>query len=176
MGNNAEAIDSLRISRQCIDDAIALLKPAIVPGDLDVAPWLTLARGEIGTREIAGDEDNPRIIEYLRTTTLGRWAASRDETAWCSAFINWDMESVGIEGTGSAMARSWLGWGIELSVPREGCVVIFSRGAAPAGHVGLYIERANGQVMSLGGNQRNKVGINGYDPDRVLGYRWPAAA
>ena len=75
---------------------------------------LDYAEGELGQKERKGKEHNPRILEYLATTTLGDSARSRDETPWCSAFVNWCVVRAGLEGTSSALARSWLGWGIPV--------------------------------------------------------------
>lgn len=176
-------------ARDRIHDAITALQAAIIELDedentqeivvppADAAPprWLTIARAEMGQREVRGEgAHNPRILEYLATTSLGRWGRSRDETAWCSAFANWCMQRAGLEGTGSAMARSWLGWGIDLQEPRAGCIVVLARGAPPAGHVGFYLQRDGEMVRVLGGNQANAVSVQPYPRARVLGYRWPA--
>ncbi len=166
-----ETVQKLEVAAANIADAIADLRPADrVPSD-----WMEIARAELGTKQVAGARSNPRILEYLRSTTLGRWAASRDETAWCSAFANWTMSRAGIEGTGSAMARSWMGWGVELEVPMAGCIVVLSRGRPPKGHVGFFVKRTTtGKVQLLGGNQGDKVSLASYPASRVLGYRWPA--
>jgi hypothetical protein len=39
--------------------------PMDLPAD---APWLVVAEREMGTTEGRGDEDNPRVVEYLRST------------------------------------------------------------------------------------------------------------
>ncbi|HEX5760734.1 MAG TPA: TIGR02594 family protein [Thermoanaerobaculia bacterium] len=77
-----------------------------------------------------GLADNPRIVEYHRTTSL---RATDDEVPWCSAFVNWCMREAGLRGTGSAAARSWLTWGSRLATPRRGCVTVLRRGTNPAG-------------------------------------------
>lgn len=134
--------------------------------------WLTIAEQELGQREIPGDEDNPRILEYAQTTSL---EAHDDETPWCSAFINWVMEQSGLLLTRSAAARSWLTWGIPLAGPEWGAVAILSRPPNPAsGHVGL-VEGIVGvdRVAILGGNQGNAVSVAVFSRSRVLAYRWP---
>lgn len=133
-------------------------------------PWLAVARKELGTSEIPGDRDNPRIVEYHSATTL---KATDDETAWCSAFVNWCLIQSGQHGTNSAMARSFLHWGQALATPRVGCIVVFSRGHYPQGHVAFYVGRDNHLIHVLGGNQGNKVSIASYSDAQVLGYRWP---
>lgn len=139
------------------------------------APWFAIAMREMetGVDEVVGPEHNPRIVEYHQSTSL---KATDDETPWCSSFVNWCMEQAGEEKTNSAMARSWLKWGKELSKPRKGCVTVFSRGIIPtAGHVGFYVDETTGRILLLGGNQSNQININSYPKSSLLGYRWPSA-
>ncbi len=121
--------------------------------------WMRIARAETGQREIAGAQDNARIVEYHRTTTL---RASDDETPWCSSFVNWTMERAGYRGTDSAAAISWARWGERVSglgAAREGDIVVLHRRGAPAheNHVGFFVRAGNGGVTLLGGNQSNQV-------------------
>jgi uncharacterized protein (TIGR02594 family) len=134
--------------------------------------WLTIARKELGTSEISGAKDNPRIVEYHATTGL---SASDDETPWCSSFVNWCMDRAGINGTDSAMARSWLKWGHGIVQPKPGAITVFTRGQYPAGHVAFYLSTDGDNIRVLGGNQGNKVSIASYPKAKVLGYRWPSA-
>lgn len=127
---------------------------------------LQIARGELGTHEIRGARDNPRVIEYHQATSL---KARNDETSWCSSFVNWTMQQAGVRGTNSAAARSWLNWG--QAVPRDaahvkpGDVIVFPRGNNPAqGHVAIVSEVLdNGMVRVIGGNQ----GVRGEHYDGV---------
>lgn len=128
--------------------------------------WLQIARGELGTTEIRGGRNNPRVVEYHQATTL---KAGNDETSWCSSFVNWTMKQAGVQGTGSAAARSWLNWG--RAVPRDaehvrpGDVIVFPRGNNPAqGHVAIVESvLADGRVKVVGGNQSTGRG----QPDGV---------
>lgn len=134
--------------------------------------WLAIAEKEIGTHEIAGEQDNPRIVEYASCTSLH---ACDDETPWCSAFVNWVMKQAGYKGTNLANARSWLDWGAPLAKPVPGCVVILRRGAPPSGHVGLYVsDVASDFIKVLGGNQGDQVKYSNVPKEDVIGYRWPA--
>lgn len=142
--------------------------------DANDPPWLKIAIRETGVKEYAEAADNPRIVEYHQTTTLGPRYASQDETPWCSSFVNWCFEKAGYEGSDSAMARSWLHWGKELATSQRGCVVIFSRPPNPAsGHVGFYMGETDDRIRVLGGNQSNEVNVSGYRKNRLIGYRWP---
>lgn len=135
-------------------------------------PWLTIARGELGVHEVAGAASNPRIVEYLRSTTLPRQYADTDETPWCSAFVNWCIERSGFAGTDSAAARSWLTWGAAIERPRVGCIVVFRRGQ-DGGHVGFFLDEDDRRVLLLGGNQSNRVCEQHYLKANWLGYRAP---
>ena len=88
------------------------------PGPDVEAPWLQVARGEQGVRCSPPGQNNPRITAYHAGTNI---AGYDDKAAWCSSFVHWCLAQVGIAGTGSALARSWLSWGEALDVPRARC-------------------------------------------------------
>lgn len=138
--------------------------------EVDLTPWMTIARKEIGVSEVHGIEHNERIVEYAGTTLL---KATDDETPWCSSFVNWCITKAGIVGTKSAAARSWLKWGADCG-PKIGCIVILKRGdSEKSGHVG-FLERFDPAfVYVLGGNQKDQVNVSRYFRARVLGYKWP---
>ena len=142
-------------------------------------PWMPVARAEQGVKETPGLGNTPRVVEYLKATSnLGSAARSRDETPWCSAFVNWCLAQVGIPGTRSALARSWLDWGQPIEKPRPGCIVVFSR-AKVFGHVGFYLGETENEILVLGGNQQDaatgiyQVGEKYYPRSALLGYRVP---
>jgi uncharacterized protein (TIGR02594 family) len=133
--------------------------------------WMPIALREVGVKEYAGAADNPRIVEYLSSTTLGPAERSNDETFWCSAFVNWCVEGAGYEGTDSAWARSWLTWGKKLARPRRGCIAVFTR--VGGGHVGFFVGKTSSQIKVLGGNQADAVNIATRPASELLGYRIP---
>jgi uncharacterized protein (TIGR02594 family) len=129
---------------------------------------------DTGVDEIPGAVDNPRIVEYHRTTRLQAKPALQDETALCSSFVNWCMVQAGIRGTNNALARSWLAWGEPLDTQKRGAVVVFRReGGLTRGHVGFYWGPSKDRILVLGGNQSNQVSIKGYKKEDLLGLRWP---
>jgi uncharacterized protein (TIGR02594 family) len=144
----------------------------VVPETTEEFPWMPIALAEQGVKEYPGDRDNPRIVEYLKSTNLSAPSYSNDETPWCSAFANWCVERSGNEGTDSAWARSWLNWGKKTNTPRRGCIVVFERGT-DSGHVAFYIGETATQIKVLGGNQNDEVNISNYPKSRLLGYRLP---
>lgn len=134
------------------------------------APWLSIAYGELGQREIAGEADNPRIVEYHKATTL---KATDDETPWCSSFACWCLEQAGYRHPKSARSRDFIDHESmeRLDKPRVGCVVVLTRKGG--GHVGFLAEDKPNVAMLIGGNQGNAVSIRDYPVNRVLGYFWP---
>jgi len=130
---------------------VEAVKPALPAG---VMPWMEIARAEVGVKEVDGTGDNPRVLEYHSKTTL---KSTDDSVAWCSSFINWCMNKAGYEGTGSAAARSWLGYGKKLSKFQPGCIVVFKRGNSSwQGHVAFGLEEGRTLVKVLGGNQSKR--------------------
>jgi len=133
--------------------------------------WMEIAEAELGEKEIPGDMDNPRIVEYGEAVSL---KVSDDETPWCAIFVNWALKEVGMVGTNLANARSFLKWGTEITEPKKGCVVVFKRGNSSwQGHVGFYVEENADYIKVLGGNQSNSVKYSWYRKSDFLGYRWP---
>lgn len=132
--------------------------------------WFVYALGEVGETELAGHATNPRIAEYLRSTSA---PSTDDETPWCSAFCNWCVVKAGTPGTGSAAARSWLGWGQRTAAPTYGSIVVLWRDDPKSehGHVAMFVRKDLAHVWLLGGNQGNTVSIASYPLSRVLDYR-----
>lgn len=141
----------------------------VKPGD---PPWMAIAGAEVGVKEYPGNGENPRIVEYLRSTNLSAPDSARDETPWCSAFANWCVEKSGYEGTDSAWARSWLNWGAEIAKPRHGCIAVLQRDINK-GHVGFFLGATSTGIKLLGGNQSNEVNVATFKKADVLGYRLP---
>jgi uncharacterized protein (TIGR02594 family) len=144
----------------------------IKPVTENCPPWLEIAVKELLIKEYPGAPDHPRIVQYLKTTTLPSPYDSNDETAWCSSFVNWCMEQASLKGTDNAMARSWQHWGKKLEKPQLGCVVVFKRPPNPqSGHVAFYIGETPTDIKVLGGNQGDEVNVSLYSKERFLEYR-----
>jgi len=134
--------------------------------------WIAEARKHIGTREIPGEKHEPKILQWWRL--IKRSGIKTDEVPWCAAFAGGCLEAVGIVSSRFESAKSYLAWGMPLSNPTYGCIVVFSRDGG--GHVGFVVGRdAKDRLMVLGGNQGNMVSIAPFERSRVTGYRWPAS-
>ncbi|MBI3866639.1 MAG: TIGR02594 family protein [Planctomycetia bacterium] len=152
-----------------------------------VPRWIATARREIGTHEIAGAQNNPRIMEYIRTcANIQQTAAQRryvettgeDGVEWCSAFVNWCLRQAGIVGTDHALASSWENWGTKLSGPRQGAIVCFGWKSSHIDHV-AFCDEVNGEFRMLGGNQLGyggQVSSVRFSKHAAKHYRWPASA
>jgi uncharacterized protein (TIGR02594 family) len=141
---------------------------------MTVPDWIRIADGEMGQAEVPGASHNLRIVRYARD--IGCTWVESDEVPWCAGFVGACLQRAGLEHTGSMLARSYLNWGVECG-PVPHAVVVLRRGNDPrAGHVGFLVERRDGKVYLLGGNQGNAVSIAAYMEADVLGYRWPADA
>lgn len=132
--------------------------------------WMELAKEELGINEIPGPVNNERILEYHQATTL---KATDDETAWCSAFVCWVLETCGMKSTRSAAARSYLNWGFKAQGYPYGAVCVLRRGKAWQGHVGFIVGDSINEVSLLSGNQNDSVSIVRYKKELVLDVRWP---
>ena len=134
---------------------------------------LELARSYLGTKEVTGPADNPKIMEMYRT--IGQDWVEHDEMAWCAAFVGHCLETSGIASTQKLNARSYLTWGEKvpsLEQAKEGDVVVLSRGTSGwQGHVAFFLRAVGQQVEVLGGNQGNGVSITRYPKSKILGIR-----
>lgn len=140
-----------------------------------MAPWMDIARAEIGVSETPGSGTTPRIREYHQHTSL---RARDDETSWCAASVNWVLDKAGCPANHKANARSFLeltDWACDV---KPGAIAIFwrERPTSWKGHVG-FIDRIEGNtIYVLGGNQGDAVSIAPYPRTRLLGCRWPEPA
>jgi uncharacterized protein (TIGR02594 family) len=135
--------------------------------------FVKIAAGEIGIKEIPGQENEKRIVDYAKES--GFKNITDDETPWCSIFVNWCCKEAGLQRTNRANARSWLSVGKPVDDPAPGDIVIFWRERPDSwkGHVGIFMgfSKNRSVVFSLGGNQKSTVSIQGFDANTVLGFR-----
>jgi len=135
--------------------------------------WVQVARRYIGVAEIPGKETAPIIAGWLRKL---RSAWSDDATPWCGTFCATCLQEVGLPIPPHwYRARAWLDYGVRIPEPVYGCIVVYERKGG--GHVGFAVGRdEHGNLLTLAGNQGDRVSIAPFDPIRVLGYRWPPGA
>jgi len=150
-----------------------LLTKRTKPAAMTTSQQLLLrALQEVGVKEIKGTKHAPEILKYLEWAGFDK-LFNDDETAWCSTFVNAMAESLCLERSHKANARSWLEVGEPVQDPQPGDVVIFWRGSPNdwRGHVGIFVSERNGYIYTLGGNQGDQVSVAPYLKQRLLGYR-----
>ncbi len=85
---------------------------------------------------------------------------------WCADFVNANIEAAGGKGSGSAMARSFMGWGhgVGLNDVQKGDVAVLNGG----GHVGMFTgeRRTDGRLGVVAGNTRD--GHGGHDVEHYF--------
>lgn len=139
--------------------------------------WVNVARSYLGVAEIPGKAHSPIILRWLREARAW-W--SDDETPWCGTFVHAVIRETAVlrpdldlaEPPKSWMrALAWSAYGYPAPMS-YGAIVTFKR--AGGGHVGICVgvdER--GFPMILGGNQKNAVRIDPFDPARIDAVRYP---
>lgn len=138
-----------------------------------------VAKKFIGIKEAFGTKHNPLIVAMLQLDA--KWVED-DETAWCSAFVNFVHWLFDRSRSHSLAARSWLlvGTSIELRYAQLGDIVVLTRGKDPQpgvmvikapGHVGFYAGHTETTIEILGGNQGNAVNIASFPKSRILSIR-----
>ena len=132
---------------------------------------LEIALSQYGNKEIPGEANNPAVLKYFNESGFDGEKLG-DDTAWCSAFVNWCAREAGLEHTGKLNARSWLSVGKITHEPKPGDIVVLWRSSLESwkGHVGIYIRHTQDHIYMLGGNQGNQVQIAAYSSKRLLNY------
>lgn len=133
--------------------------------------WLTIARGYIGTRELAGPATNRTIAGWL--VKLKAWWTG-DEVPWCGVFCAAVMQEAGLPYPPTyPRAKAWAEYGANLRSTHvaPGAILVFSRDGG--GHVGFYVGEDATAYQVLGGNQGNAVSITRIAKNRCIAIRWP---
>lgn len=128
------------------------------------------ARRYEGLKEWPGAKSNPDVESLFADAGF---PGLTDDVPWCAGFIGAVLAEVGLIPSGSLMARSYLTWGMDvpLQEARPGDVVIFPRGAPPAGHVAFFVGFRGERVIVLGGNQDDMVKESSYATSSILKVR-----
>lgn len=151
----------------------------------NLTPWVDQAFEEMA-KNISETGSNPEITKYWDYTQFTAEAASGnsasakeaqyvrkgDATPWCAAFINYNLERSGIEGTNSAVAFSFKTYGQNLgnAKPVYGSIAVMQYS-----HVGIVVgANADGRIILLGGNQGDAVNLSPNSKSDVIKYVYPA--
>lgn len=132
---------------------------------------LKIALKEYGIKEIIGNENNPRILQYFKEINQS-WVKN-DETPWCACFVNWVLKQAGKIGTNALTVRSFLKYGIPTKRPELGDIVILwkDKKENTFGHIGFYINENEKNIFVLGGNQSDSVNITAFPKTQLYEYK-----
>lgn len=167
----SEAADANRLAQAKI--ALSLATPAaavtVAPAE---PPWIVLSRNYLGTKEAAGSADNPTIVGWDKLMTTLPASLDHDATPWCAIFVHAMLLLSGYKGkiVESALAVDWLGFGVPVTDPRDGDIVVFDFGGGDH-HVAFVLSVSGGMVHVIGGNQSDAVTLASYSTSNVMGYR-----
>lgn len=124
---------------------------------------LIIALELFGTKEKEGPGNNPVILAWAKEIGI-RYEA--DSIPWCGLF----MATVAHRAKEPLpkiplRAASWGSWGVAVTPPCLGDVLVFSRKGG--GHVGLYVAEDYAYYHVLGGNQGDAVSITRIEKGRL---------
>jgi len=146
----------------------------------NLTPWVDKAFEEMA-KGISETGSNPEITKYWQYTQMpeaaangDKWAQSvlkEDQTPWCAAFVNYNLETSGVDGTMFATAYSFKNYGQNLgnSKPVYGSIAVMNYS-----HVGIVVgTNKDGRIILLGGNQGNAVNLSPNGTSSVIRYVYP---
>ena len=125
-----------------------------------------------GTKEVLGPNDNPTILRWAAEVGLSK-AYTDDEIPWCGLFVAVVCKRAGKPVDNQPLwARSWADYGMQVSKPELGDILVFSRPGG-GGHVGFYVAEDISAYHVLGGNQSDAVTIARIAKTRCIATRRP---
>ncbi|MGO7331751.1 phage tail length tape measure family protein [Rhizobium leguminosarum] len=117
--------------------------------------------------KLLGANENSNSASINSFLKAGGVDLNAAQSAWCAAFVNSSLEQVGIKGSGSNVATSFLDWGqkIDPSQILRGDVLVQDRGLK-AGQQGGHVGLATGATRFSSGQQQIEM-LSGNSNDRV---------
>lgn len=118
-----------------------------------------IALNEVGVREATGNNDGPRVEEYLAYTDLGKGYA------WCAAFVSWCYGQAGLAAPRSAWSpalfpnvRCYTKEQIQREAVRPADLFgIYSQRLGRINHVGIVRKLEGRYILTVEGNVANRV-------------------
>jgi len=124
----------------------------------------------IGTKEVAGDGDNPVILAWAKELGIEK-VYHKDATPWCALFVAYVVKKAGFEPVSNTLwARAWSQFGTQQQVAMLGDVLVFTREGG-GGHVGFYVGNDKDCYHVLGGNQGDQVKVARIAKNRCIAIR-----
>lgn len=147
----------------------------------NISPLPAMARAALsllGTKEVPGRGDSPEVLAMAREVGLTKGQYRHDSIPWCGLAVAVVCHRAGKDFSmidNILGSRRWKSFGVEVSRPGLGDVVVFYRGKKSGwqGHVGIYIAEDATHYHIAGGNQSDEFNISRIRKDRALHYRRP---
>lgn len=120
--------------------------------------------------KLIGTKEGPTIDSFLQSGGVNLKSAS---DAWCAAFVNANLQRVGLKGDGSNVATDFLNFGQKVGAAdaQRGDIVVENRGLSAGqtgGHVGFFTgNRRGNQLEVLSGNSSDQVKTDYVDAGQV---------
>ena len=96
---------------------------------------------------------------------------------WCAGFINFVLEKSGYDSTGNLSAASYHNYGMHVTEPQPGDIVLMRRIGGSGRHVAFFygwtFDNGIKYVQLLGGNQDDSVNITAYPVASIVEFRRP---
>lgn len=115
---------------------------------------INIAAKELGVREATGNNDGPRVEEYLAYTGLGKGYA------WCAAFVSWSYAAAGSDVPRNPWSPALFPKARLLDKAKAQSADVFGiygTSAKRIDHVGLVSKMAGAYLVSIEGNSNNRV-------------------
>jgi uncharacterized protein (TIGR02594 family) len=162
--------------------ASSVLPPA---SQKSLPSWIVVALNETGVSMAGPDAKQhlPKIMGYMNTVSHPPITFDEDgiiTSDWSSAFVEWSLNQVGIQGPKSSNPLHWDHWkrlvweraNLEAD-PELGCVMVFSLGGDRK-HVAFFLTSSKDYFVVLGGNQNKGVGVKPYSRRQALSCHMPS--
>lgn len=108
---------------------------------------VAIARGELGVREVTGNNDGERVEEYLAITGL------KKGQPWCSAFLSWVFNKAGYQEPRTAWSPALFVNKVITRAIKPGNVLgIWFPDKGRIAHAGLVEQRQGDWIISIEGN------------------------
>lgn len=134
--------------------------------------YMDVASAAVGVKEVPGTANSPTIMRWA--AKVGRFLGIKydgDHVPWCGLFAAYCVSEKGLTPPSIAIrASAWGSWGVALSKPVYGAVLVFTREGG--GHVGFYVSEDSQYYHVLGGNQSNQVSVMKLAKNRCTAIRW----
>lgn len=144
--------------------------PAPIAG---MPPWLARMNAILGLYEFPGSADNPAVIAMAKACggNIAR-TYKHDATPWCALAVNYCLIASGLPGDDSLWALDFARYGTRLKGAAVGAIATKTREGG--GHVFLVVGRTkDGRLVGRGGNQRDMVCDEVFDPSVITACTWP---